>query len=167
MTKDKLPSAVTKQSNMDKFTNPGTIASGPAAVYGPTPNIAALLAAITQFRYMVDVKIGAVGSETILLRQDLWNAVDRITEAGTRVEDSMSALQQKFNNLAVKAKELAALMEDVEGRAHWNNLRWPIHGQVSDAVLLLHNAHRLSLNMLCHGTRPQCPGESSGGEPEG
>ncbi|KAJ1144872.1 hypothetical protein NDU88_011166 [Pleurodeles waltl] len=49
----------------------------------PIPDNAALLVAITQFRDMLNAKIGAVGLDVTLLRQDLWKVVERITEAET------------------------------------------------------------------------------------
>ncbi|KAJ1198720.1 hypothetical protein NDU88_002559 [Pleurodeles waltl] len=56
--------------------------SGPV---GEVPDNAALLAAISQFRNVLECKIGAMGSYVTLLRQDLRHVMERITETVTRV----------------------------------------------------------------------------------
>lgn len=69
---------------------------------------------------MQDAKIGAVGTEVSFLRQDFRKAVERITEAETRVsvvEDRVTSLQQKVNHLTVVTQQLAERVEDAEGRA--------------------------------------------------
>lgn len=91
------------------------------------PDNAALMAAITQSRDMLDTKIGAVGSDVTLLRQDLRNAVARITETETRiseVEGDVSQIKRRLAKMESAQKTLALKVEDAEGRARRNNLRF-------------------------------------------
>ncbi|XP_078539586.1 stereocilin-like [Lissotriton helveticus] len=85
------------------------------------------MAAITQSRDMLDAKIGAMGADVTLLRQDLRNAVERITETESRisvVEDEVGSLKRKMTAMAHVQKALATRVEDAEGRARRNNLRF-------------------------------------------
>ncbi|KAJ1174347.1 hypothetical protein NDU88_006169 [Pleurodeles waltl] len=89
------------------------------------PDNVALLVAITQLRNIQDAIIGAVGTDVNLLHQDLRKAVDRITEAETKVsdiEDLLKMLQQKLDTLTVVTKEVATCVEVAEGWARCNNL---------------------------------------------
>ncbi|KAJ1169780.1 hypothetical protein NDU88_001671 [Pleurodeles waltl] len=100
MKKDKvLPAA--KQSMMDKYAQIGDSACALVAG-GSVVNVlynAVLLEAITQSQDMLDTKIGAVGSDVILLCQDLRRAMEWITEAR---DEGLRSLQM------VVTKELAA-----------------------------------------------------------
>ncbi|XP_078521594.1 uncharacterized protein LOC144790772 [Lissotriton helveticus] len=76
---------------------------------------------------MLDAKIGAVGADVTLLRQDLRNAVARITETESRisvVEDDVKTLKRKMAAMEQSQKGLALRAEDAEGRARRNNLRF-------------------------------------------
>ncbi|KAJ1139688.1 hypothetical protein NDU88_006055 [Pleurodeles waltl] len=80
----------------------------PCTQEGTVPGNAA---AITQSCGAFDAKIGAVGSEVILLRQDLCSVVDGIAKAETQllgVDDSVASLQQTVSKLMSVANELAS-----------------------------------------------------------
>lgn len=128
MTRDKPVGGPSKQGTLDKFAGPGATGPPPPGVaLGGMPDSAALMAAITQSRDALDAKIGAVGSDVMLLRQDLRNAVTRLTEAETRlsdVEDTVATLQKRVSSLETTQRGLAARAEDAEGRARRNNIRF-------------------------------------------
>lgn len=107
---------------MDRFTGPGTQPADPSGTQTSSADNAAMSAAITQCRSALETKIGEVGSEVLLLRQDL-----RITEAEqrvSRVEDSLTTLKKKVAALETTTKSLVLRAEDTEGRARRNNLRF-------------------------------------------
>ncbi|KAJ1173527.1 hypothetical protein NDU88_005359 [Pleurodeles waltl] len=111
MTKDKRPLGP-KQSTVDQYPHSSGAARVAESWGQPVvhPNTATLLAAITQSRDMLDAKIRVVGSDFNFLRQDLRNAVERLTEAETRVlgvEDSVQNLLRKPQGLEVLTKDLA------------------------------------------------------------
>ncbi|KAJ1115110.1 hypothetical protein NDU88_003336 [Pleurodeles waltl] len=115
-TKDK-PRNGPKQSTMDKYAQPSgaVLTPGPSGHTTMSPDNATLLAAITQSGDMLDSKIGAVGLDVTLLHQNLGKAVDRITEANTRVlgvENMAGILQSKIQKLETMTKELALRVED-------------------------------------------------------
>lgn len=128
MARDKGGGAAAKQGPMDKFTEPTGVAEAVGgSPSGSMPDNAALMAAITQSRDMLDAKIGAVGADVTLLRQDLRNAVARITETESRiseVEDDVSQLKRRMAHMESVQKTLALKVEDAEGRARRNNLRF-------------------------------------------
>ncbi|KAJ1192413.1 hypothetical protein NDU88_001720 [Pleurodeles waltl] len=97
MAKDKPPTG-TKQNTMDKYTQL-TTTTGVTSQGDLVRDNTVLFAAITQSH---DAKIEEVGMYVNLLHHDLRKAVDRITEAETRVsgvQDSVASLKQTVMKL--------------------------------------------------------------------
>ncbi|KAJ1107225.1 hypothetical protein NDU88_004618 [Pleurodeles waltl] len=85
---------------------------------GALSDNAAMLAAITQFHDMLDVKIGAVALDVTLLHQDLGKAEEQMSKTRVcSIEDSIEALQQKINTPKVVTKERVSCIEDAKGCA--------------------------------------------------
>lgn len=98
MTRDKLPGGTAKHNTIDRYTGPVAPAAEPGGARSEATDITALLVAIMQCRTTLETKIGEVGSEVLLLRQDLRNATEHITAMETRVsevEDSVATLRKK------------------------------------------------------------------------
>ena len=84
-------------------------------------NVAAqILRAIHESRVALESQIGGVQSEVSLIRQDLRNTVDRVTEAEARIselEDTVKDLADNVRQLTSSSKMLEARAEDAENRA--------------------------------------------------
>ena len=131
MGKDK-PGSQMAQSKIDKFgtqmatgTQKMSWAEHERAI--ETGMAAETLKAIHESRIALERQIGGVQSEVILLRQDLRNTVDRVTEAEghiSELEDSVQNLTKTLPQVSAMAKTLEVCTEDAENRARRNNLRF-------------------------------------------
>ena len=130
MGKDK-PNANPQQPKMDRFTTtvPRRQAS-PDASAEKNPDsdkLAEILAAIQTSRQALEGQIGGVQAEVSLIRQDLRNVVDRVTETEGRVselEDTVKDLKSNLQRVTAVAGRLEFRAEDAENRARRNNLRF-------------------------------------------
>ena len=85
------------------------------------------MAAIQSSREVLEGRIGEVRSDVILLRQDLRNVADRVTDTDTKIselEDTVSTLRKEASTAHALVKEVAWRVEDAENRARRNNLRF-------------------------------------------
>ena len=130
MGKDKTP-ASSQQPKMDRYTVSAQRSSSEvpnAAQTRPQPDrFTEILEAIQASRSALEGQIGGVQMEVALVRQDLRNAVDRVTEAEGRVselEDTVKELRSTVSRLSSKTSELEFRAEDAENRARRNNLRF-------------------------------------------
>lgn len=71
MSKDKPHGGTAKQVTMERYTGSSVQSNDQGGAQGGTPDNTALLAAITQCQTTLKSKIGEMGSEVLLLRQDL------------------------------------------------------------------------------------------------
>ena len=130
MGKDKNSNG-TQQPKMDKYTIP-VQKSRAEALSADSDNhqadkLSEILEAIQASRSALEGQIGGVQVEVALVRQDLRNAVDRVTEVEGRVselEDTVKELQSTVLRLSSKSSELEFRAEDAECRARRNNLRF-------------------------------------------
>ena len=119
----------TTQSKLDKFARPAGGGQPPADAPGvretsPSDNL--ILGAISDLRTSIEGKIGDLHADISLIRQDLRNTVDRVTETEGRVseiEDSQRTCYAELTQLRKTVKQLELRAEDAEGRSRRNNIR--------------------------------------------
>ena len=106
--KDKTAPCV-QQPKMDRYTVPAQRPRTPDQSQPPETSepdkFKEILAAIQASRCALEGQIGGVQSEVALVRQDLRNVVDRVTEAEGRVsevEDSVKELRTTVQRLSAK-----------------------------------------------------------------
>mgnify|MGYP002804399224 CR=1 FL=1 len=128
MGKDKLANP-TQQPRMEKYTIPvpKTPIGNPQQAPGTSEDkFAEILAAIHASRNALEGQIGGLQMEVSLVRQDLRNVVDRVTETEDRIsgmENNIKDLQTTVQSLSAKTGALEFRAEDAESRARRNNLR--------------------------------------------
>ena len=86
MVRDKEPKPP-GQGKMDRYAKPEAPPLEAAGVESTLPDNAALPAAIQSSREALEGRTGEVRSEVTLLRQDLRNVADRVTETESRTSD--------------------------------------------------------------------------------
>ena len=129
MGKDKL-AVPAQQPKMDKFTIPAPpknpTDTTQQAKDAPEDKFTEILAAIQASRLALEGQIGGLQTEVSLVRQDLRNVVDRVTETEDRVsslENNVKDLQATVQSLSTKTGVLEYRAEEAESRARRNNIR--------------------------------------------
>ena len=120
MGKDR-PNTQSSQSKIDKFavlSSQGSAAGMSTGAGVPGDNATTeILKAIHDSRVALEAQIGGVQSEVSLIRQDLWNTVDRVTEVEghiSELEDTIKDLSENVRQLMSSTKTLEARAKDVE-----------------------------------------------------
>ena len=86
-----------------------------------------ILLAISDLCTSIEGGIGELRTDLSLIRQDLRNTVDRVTETEgwvSEIEDSQRTCQTELTELRNTIRQLELRAEDVEGRSRCNNLRF-------------------------------------------
>ena len=128
MGKDKSANPA-QQPRMEKYTIPvpkNPIDNPQQASGASEDKFAEILAAIHASRNALEGQIGGLQMEVSLVRQDLRNVVDRVTETEDRIsglENNIKDLQTTVQALSAKTGALEYRAEDAESRARRNNLR--------------------------------------------
>ena len=129
MGKDKA-GAQAQQYKMDKYTTSAGARKDeqkmPEEASG-ADKFAEILEAIQASRSALEGQIGGIQTEVSLVRQDLRNVVDRVTETEGRVselEETVKELKTSVSQLEAKAGALEYRAEDAENRARRSNLRF-------------------------------------------
>ena len=132
---------------MDKYTIPlqktQSDAQQPTTECQGTDRFAEILGAIQASRSALEEQIWGVKSEVALVRQDLHNVIDRVTEAEGRVtelEDAVKELQATVQRLSDTTGAIEYRAEDAENWARRNNLHFigsleGVEGARADAFL--------------------------------
>ncbi|KAJ1151198.1 hypothetical protein NDU88_003985 [Pleurodeles waltl] len=131
MGKDKASKhSSASQPKIDQFTAPASSRGGgdtPIESHTSPDGVNAILQAIQTSQLAGETKIGEVKEDVGLIRQDLRNAVGRITTVEARVsqtEDDLAELRTKVTQLLSRIGELHQRAEDAENRSWRNNLRF-------------------------------------------
>ena len=119
-----------QQAKMDKYAvstkKPVALEADTASNSDPD-KLSEILAAIQASRLALEGQIGGVQTEVLLIRQDLRNVVDRVTDAEGRLsemEDTIKELKSTVQKLSTTTGTLEFRAEDAENRARRNNLRF-------------------------------------------
>ena len=84
------------------------------------------MVAIQGVKGTLEVKIDSISSEVTLLRTDLCNMNDKVKENKREIKilkNDTTSLKKQIQKLQVGTSEMAAKLEDLEGRSRRNNIR--------------------------------------------